>query len=337
MVVKDVHMRGYTVPRSRAVGIIDRFPCASVFVVGDLMVDHFIWGKVTRISPEAPVPVVEVESDRLLLGGGANVMNNICALGGRVYGAGVVGGDEMGRYLLNELTVRNIDTSAVVVEPDRKTTIKTRIVAHNQQVVRFDRENRRPIDRQSEERILEVLGQFRDRIGAVVVSDYGKGVVTGTLVKRIKELVRDRGIVVCVDPKKSDYEIYRGADVVTPNNHEAERVVGYEIHDRETLLRAGNDILDAYDLRAVLITRGEEGMSLFERGSDTVHTEFPANAREVFDVTGAGDTAIGVFALALAAGSSFKEAAFLANRAAGVAVGKVGTATVSIRELKRVL
>ncbi|MCX7816554.1 MAG: PfkB family carbohydrate kinase [Syntrophales bacterium] len=289
-------MRGYTVPRSRAIGLVDRFTCASVFVVGDLMVDHFIWGKVTRISPEAPVPVVEVESDRLLLGGGANVMNNIYALGGQVYGAGVVGDDEMGRYIINELRMRNVDTNGVVIEPNRKTTIKTRIIAHNQQVVRFDRESRKPIDVQSEEHILGVLETLRDRIGAIVVSDYGKGVVTETLMKGIRELVKGSGIVVCVDPKKNNYSIYRGADVVTPNNHEAERVVGYEIRDRSTLLRAGNEILTTYDLRAVLITRGEEGMSLFEKGSDTIHTEFPANAREVFDVTGAGDTAIGVFA-----------------------------------------
>jgi len=323
--------------RKRALEIMDNFPSAAVLVVGDLMVDHFIWGRVSRISPEAPVPVVDVQTEDVLLGGSANVMNNILAMGGTVYGLGVVGRDDMGERLLAELGARGIVTDGIIVEEDRKTTLKTRIVAHGQQVVRFDRESRRPVTAESTNRMITIMDALKDRLGAIVISDYGKGVVTTALMEGIRGIVGRRGIVTCVDPKRNDFSFYRGVDVITPNHHEAGRAAGYEITDRRSLVRAGRDLLMAHDFRAVLITRGEEGMSLFERSDGIEHTEFAAQAREVFDVTGAGDTAIGVFALSLASGATFKEAAFLSNRAAGIAVGKVGTATVTRRELKKSL
>lgn len=321
----------------RALEIIDRFSQAKVLVVGDLMVDHFIWGKVSRISPEAPVPVVEVDADHLLLGGSANVLHNIYAMGGRVYVSGVVGGDRMGKKLISEFRKRQIDTRGVVVEANRPTTLKTRIVAHSQQVVRFDRESRQPVDGDSIERMIAYIRALRDELGAIVISDYGKGVITKALLDGIRDLVRDRKIIVCVDPKKSDFSLYEGCDIITPNHHEAGRAVGVDRVSRENLVEVGTTLLSRYDYQALLITRGEEGMSLFEKNDRIHHTLFPTQAREVFDVTGAGDTAIGVFALCMASGAAFKEAAFLANHAAGIVVGKVGTSTVSQAELKKVL
>ncbi|MDO8785211.1 MAG: D-glycero-beta-D-manno-heptose-7-phosphate kinase [Syntrophales bacterium] len=327
--------------KKRAFEIIANFPKSKVLVVGDMMIDHFMWGDVSRISPEAPVPVVDVRADNLLLGGSANVMNNIYALGGRVYGAGVVGDDEMGKRLLDELHKRDISTDGIAIESNRPTTIKTRIIAHSQQVVRFDRESRQHVQWESIERIIEHIRMVHTDLGAIVISDYNKGVITEALLYGIRGLIAGTDIAVCVDPKQSDFSLYQGFDVITPNHHEAGQALGMEdikknkvengngIHDK---LRA---LLAKLHLKAMLITRGEEGMSLFEENGDFIH--IPARAREVFDVTGAGDTVIAVFALSLAAGATFREAAILANHAAGVVVGKVGTATVSDEELRQAL
>jgi D-beta-D-heptose 7-phosphate kinase/D-beta-D-heptose 1-phosphate adenosyltransferase len=323
--------------QKRAFEMIDRFSRAKVLVVGDLMIDHFIWGKVSRISPEAPVPVVEVDADHFLLGGSANVLHNIHAMGGIGYVTGVVGADKMGKQLVREFRKRRIDIQGIVEERDRPTTLKTRIVAHNQQIVRFDRENRQPAGEDSIERMIAYIRALRDDLGAIVISDYGKGVVTKELLDGVREIVRNRNIVVCVDPKKSDFSLYEGCDIITPNHHEAGRAAGVERVNRDNVVEVGKTLLKRYRYQALLITRGEEGMSLFERNDEIHHTSFPAEAREVFDVTGAGDTAIGVFALCMASGATFKEAAFLANHAAGVVVGKVGTSTVSQMELRRAI
>ncbi|PJA47661.1 MAG: D-glycero-beta-D-manno-heptose-7-phosphate kinase [Syntrophobacterales bacterium CG_4_9_14_3_um_filter_49_8] len=327
--------------KKRAFEIIANFSRSKVLVVGDMMVDHFIWGKVSRISPEAPVPVLEVHSDNLLLGGCANVLNNIYSLGCKVYGSGVVGADEMGKRLLDEFHKRNISTEGIIVESDRPTTIKTRIIAHSQQVVRFDRESREPVQQKSIERMIEYIKTVRADLGAIVISDYNKGVITKPLLDGIRDLIADRSIVVCVDPKQSDFSLYQGFDVITPNHYEAGQAIGIE-DIKKNKVEKGNGIYEAvrailaqFHLKAMLITRGEEGMSLLEENGKVVH--IPARAREVFDVTGAGDTVIGVFALSLAAGATFREAAILANHAAGVVVGKVGTATVSPEELRKAL
>jgi D-beta-D-heptose 7-phosphate kinase/D-beta-D-heptose 1-phosphate adenosyltransferase len=323
--------------KKRAEALIEGFSRAKVLVVGDIMVDHFIWGRVSRISPEAPVPVVEVQADNLLLGGCANVLNNIYAMGGRVFGAGVVGTDAMGDRVVEEFRKRGIDEGGVAREPDRPTTLKTRIVAHSQQVVRFDRESRRSVAAASIERILTYIRSLRDELGAVVISDYNKGVVTKALLEGIREGLAGSRAVVCVDPKQNDFGLYRGFDVITPNHHEAARAFGADFAPGADLVGMGMSLMERYGFQALLVTRGEEGMSLFERNSRTRHIFFPTQAKEVFDVTGAGDTVIGVFALAVASGATFQEAAFLANHAAGIVVGKVGTATVSQQELKRVL
>jgi D-glycero-beta-D-manno-heptose-7-phosphate kinase len=321
----------------RAFTIMDNFPRSQVMVVGDIMADHFIWGKVSRISPEAPVPVVEVKKDQFTLGGCANVFNNIFAMGGRVHLAGVVGSDETGKRLLSDFGSRGLDRGGIVVEAGRPTTLKTRIVAHGQQVVRFDREDRKPIQAKSVRKILSYIESLRDDLGALVVSDYSKGVVTRPLLEGIRKVIAGRPIFTCVDPKQRDFSLYHGFDVVTPNHHEAGYAAGEEVQNDQDHIRIGMKLLEQYDFKALLMTRGEEGMSLFERDGRARYTAFPAEAREVFDVTGAGDTVIGVLALSMAAGASFREAAYLANHAAGIVVGKSGTATVTREELKKAL
>ncbi len=323
--------------KARAVALIDKFPRSGVLVVGDIMADHFIWGGVSRISPEAPVPVVEVKKDNFMLGGSANVLNNIFSADGRVYVAGVVGADETGKRLLSEFRSRGVDTAGIVVEAGRPTTLKTRVVAQGQQVVRFDREDRRPVQAASVRRILSYIRSVRDSLGAIVISDYSKGVVTRPLLDGIRKEVAGRPIFTCVDPKQRDFSLYEGFDIITPNHHEAGNAAGEAIVTGQDHIRVGMKLMREFAFRAILITRGEAGMSLFEREGGIGHTAFPAQAREVYDVTGAGDTVIGVLALCLAAGGSFREAAYLANHAAGIVVGKVGTATVSREELKKVL
>ena len=323
--------------KKRAFEIIENFSRAAVLVVGDIMIDHFIWGKVMRISPEAPVPVVDVQTENLMLGGSANVLNNIHAIGGKVLGAGLVGADEMGERLFNEFRKRRIDTEGIIVEQKRPTTLKTRIVAHGQQVVRFDRESRVPVEADSIAKIIAYVKMVCDDVGAIVISDYNKGIITKSLLDGIRKVIAGRKVFVCVDPKRDDFSIYQGFDIVTPNHHEAGRAVGMEIKNEEGLFNAGQALIERFNFKAVLITRGEEGISLFEKSNEIIHTPFLTEAKEVFDVTGAGDTVIGVFALSVAAGASFKEATALANHAAGIVVGKVGTATVSREELKKSL
>jgi D-glycero-beta-D-manno-heptose-7-phosphate kinase len=319
--------------KKRALEIIANFSRAGVLVVGDVMVDHFIWGNVSRISPEAPVPVVDVQKDSILLGGCANVLNNIYAMGGKVYVAGVIGADNIGKKLLAELRGRKIETKGVVVEKGRPTTLKTRIIAHGQQMVRFDKENRKPIPQSSTNKILDYVKSLRGKIGAIVISDYNKGVISRDLIEGIKKIAEDSGILICLDPKQNNFSIYQGVHVITPNHHEAQRAAGMEITNADDIQRLSESLLKKYSFKAMLITRGEEGMSLFENGRKIVHTHFTAQAKEIYDVTGAGDTVIGMLALGLAARASIKEATCLANLAAGIVVGKIGTATVSQKEL----
>ncbi len=327
--------------KSRAIEIIKNFSRAKVFIIGDIMVDHFIWGKVSRISPEAPVPVVEVAKENLLLGGSVNVLNNVLSVGGKVAVAGIIGPDDMGRWLIRELRKMNVDTDGIVVEADRHTTVKTRIVAHHQQIVRFDRETTKPVSSDSLSNILEYMKKICKDLGAIVISDYNKGMVSEPLLNRIKEVVAGNNIIICVDPKQSDFSIYQGVDVITPNHHEAGRALGIgdingcNSERDEIICESVRRLIERLDLKALLITRGEKGISLYERNAEVSH--IPTVAREVFDVTGAGDTVIGVFALCVASGATFEEAAILANHAAGIVVGKVGTATVTQEELKRAL
>jgi D-beta-D-heptose 7-phosphate kinase/D-beta-D-heptose 1-phosphate adenosyltransferase len=317
----------------RLVHYVDRFRQTRTLVVGDVMLDHYIWGQVSRISPEAPVPVVNVTRENLLLGAATNVVNNIHALGGNVGVCGVIGNDDAGRQLVHMLRGQGIRTDGLIVEHNRPTTIKTRIIAHSQQVVRFDREAKSSIEKETHRQIYAyVKQQVLDGLDAIVLSDYCKGVVTKGLVRDIVTLAKKHKVVVSVDPKISHFGIYSGVTILTPNTKEASLGSKIDIDDEKSLIRAGKQLLSRLKCNAVLITRGEHGMSLFERSGIT---HIPTNAREVYDVTGAGDTVISVLTLAMAAGASLGDAARLSNFAAGIVVGIVGTATVKPEELKQ--
>jgi len=258
--------------RKRLAATIDRFPAARVLVVGDIVLDHYIWGKVSRISPEAPVPVVNVTKEDLLLGGATNVVQNIHALGGSVSVCGVLGRDEAGSQVLQLLREQGIPVDGLIIEQGRPTTIKTRVIAHSQQVVRFDRETKDKIGRDAHQRIFEyVKRRIADGLDAIVLSDYCKGVVTADLVKDIVRIARRHGIVVSVDPKVSHFGMYSGVTILTPNVNEASIGSKIAIDDDDSLLRAGALFLKKLKCDAVLITRGEHGMSLFERGRKVVH------------------------------------------------------------------
>jgi D-beta-D-heptose 7-phosphate kinase/D-beta-D-heptose 1-phosphate adenosyltransferase len=315
---------------TRARSIIEGFKKVRILVIGDLIMDHFIWGNVKRISPEAPVPVVEVTRETTLLGGSANVVNNISTLGGGCLVAGVVGNDGDGRRLVKTLGERGISTDGIVADPRRPTTTKARVIAHSQQVVRFDRENNLSVGPTVRAKVIGYVKKAIRKADLVVISDYSKGLVTRELMEEIMELSGRLKKPVVVDPKVEHIDYYRGATLVTPNNLEASLASGTEIEDEESLKRAGEILLKRLSSKALLITRGEHGMSLFEAASET---HIPTVAREVYDVSGAGDTVNGVMSLVLATGAGFKEAAVLANLAAGIVVGKVGTATVSPEEL----
>lgn len=314
---------------------LQRFPQASILVIGDLILDHYIWGHVSRISPEAPVPVVHVDSESLKLGGAANVFNNILALGGKADLCGVIGSDETGRLLLKELGSKRSGRGGIVIDHERPTTRKSRVIAHNQQVVRYDVEQRDELKKSLQQRILRYVESRARELSCLVVSDYAKGVVTTTLMSELTRLASLRRIPVVVDPKVEHFGYYKGATVITPNHLEATQAAGVHGDNDQTIDQAGAIIRQRLGCESVLITRGEKGMSLYE--ADGVSWHIPTQARQVYDVTGAGDTVIGTLALALSTGAPMREAAQLANQAAGIVVGMVGTATVSAQQLSEAL
>ena len=312
--------------------LIGRFDRLKTLVVGDLMLDHFVWGSVSRISPEAPVPVVEVSRETEVPGGAGNVAVNMAALGSEVSVVGLVGADTGADRLLSKFQDRGIRTGCIVRSDERPTIVKTRVIAQHQQVVRFDREVKGEISQHLRSKLVAEIRRVLPETHAVVFSDYAKGVLSGPLVKIVIDEARRHGIPVTVDPKPENFRHYRRATMVTPNLQEALESGGVRRLEDETHLdRLGHALLKKIQADSVLITRGEKGMSLFERGKKPFH--IPTRAREVFDVTGAGDTVIGTLTLALAAGSDLKTAAELANYAAGIVVGKIGTASVSGQEL----
>ena len=314
--------------------IIDGMAGRRLAVIGDSMVDRFLWGRVDRISPEAPVPVVRLERETLKLGGAANVAANIRALGAEVVLCGVCGQDEAAGQLRGLLAEHGIQDTGLIGTDTRPTTIKTRIIAHNQQVVRTDREDDRPLD-------ARVLDQLVDRLGAAgdldgfVLSDYGKGVLTDAALAALIEDGRRRGVPVVVDPKRGDYSQYKGATSLTPNQKEAELACALVIDSEASLQSAGRLLLERTGAEAVLVTRGEHGMALFEKTGEEHH--LPTEATTVYDVTGAGDTVIAAYTAALATGAPFATAARLANHAAGLAVRELGTAAVTADQLAQSL
>ena len=315
--------------KTRASEILRALRDGNVLVLGDVMLDEFVWGDVTRISPEAPVPVVDVRRESVHLGGAANVLANLVALGARGSVVGVVGNDAAGERLRTGLCeLGTVDQ--LVVDETRPSTTKTRIIAHSQLVVRADRESRVPVTAKVEDQILTSLKQALKHADAFVISDYDKGVVTPRILREILPLAYEQ-VPVLVDPKLRNFNSYRPATLVTPNHFEALRMSDSEDQSDDGSLHAAKVIRERLGCDAVLITRGDRGMMLLEAGDKAVFVE--TAAREVYDVTGAGDTVIAALAGALASGATMLEAATLANHAAGIVVGKVGTATASADEL----
>ncbi len=319
----------------RAQQIIDNFAGRRIIVLGDLMLDEFIWGEVRRISPEAPVPVVVVKRETFHLGGAGNVVANLLELGAQAIPIGVVGDDEAAVMMRKQFDQRKTDLSGIISAPLRPTTRKTRIIAHGQQMVRADREDHGPITNQIEDRVISAFNSALKNSDAVIISDYDKGLLTPRVLRAAIDATREENKIVCLDPKIRNFQHYRHVDLITPNLLEAERSTNIEIRDEVSLAAAADRISQLLDCRNVLITRGEQGMSLLTAKGTMIH--IPTVAREVYDVTGAGDTVIATLTLALAAGAELEEAAIIANHAAGIVIGKVGTATVSRTELESAL
>lgn len=317
---------------ARLLDAMSFFSTKHVLVIGDIIVDHFIHGSVNRISPEAPVPVVEVKKDQLLLGGGANVLHNIYSLGARASICGLIGNDAMGDHLEGLLREIGADTMGLV-RCDRPTTVKTRVIAQGQQVVRFDREKAAVPATKNIDAMLAYLDATLDTFDVIVVSDYYKGAINGAFMARLQERLSDFGhIPVIVDPKPFAPDRFKNVSLITPNQHEAEQMSGITIHDDVSWKAAAVRLKEMLQCRSVLITRGETGMSLLEE--DGTLCTIATAAREVFDVTGAGDTVAATLALGMASGLDVADAAHLANCAAGIVVGKVGTATATGEELQ---
>jgi rfaE bifunctional protein kinase chain/domain len=321
-----------TINKQRAAELIGEIATRNIVVLGDVMLDEFIWGDVTRVSPEAPVPVVDIRHESTHLGGAANVLANLLALGAKASVIGVVGDDSAGERVRNSVRDKSVlqQDGELILDKSRPTTIKTRIIAQNQMVVRADREHRTPVNGETEDRIIRAVMAALETADALVVSDYDKGAVTPRILAEVLPAAYGR-IPVLIDPKARNFNAYRPATLVTPNHHEALRIAGLEKDSDDTLRKAARMIRACLSCDAVLITRGDRGMMLVEGDSDPVNVE--TAAREVFDVTGAGDTVIAALGAALAGGASMSEAAVLANHAAGIVVAKLGTATASAREV----
>lgn len=317
--------------RKRLRDLLTAFKKTKVLVIGDFILDQFIWGSVDRISPEAPVPVVNVERESYMPGGSLNVANNIHALGGTVYPCGTVGRDREGRLLLKVIRRHGIDTGGIVYAKDRPTTLKTRVIAHSQQMVRFDREKNQDISEEISKKILKFVHSRMAHCDVVILEDYGKGVIQPGLIRKVVQMARKYRKPVLVDPKEKNFPFYKGVTAVTPNRKEAYSAFNHA--PKETPLeKVGRGLLKKWNCSSLLITLGEGGMALFEKNQPTA--KIPTAAREVYDVSGAGDTVMAAFALALAAKAKMREAALLSNLAAGIVVGKLGTATVLPQELE---
>lgn len=314
---------------------VSKFKECRVLVIGDLMIDEYLWGDVDRISPEAPVQVVDVKKEELTLGGSGNVVNNLVALGAKVFAAGVIGTGRNGNMLLKRLGYLGVDAGGVVREHGRPTTRKTRILAAHQHVLRIDRETRKEISGETLDKITRFIDKVIPGTDVVIVSDYGKGLITKTLMARVVKSAKKHGKIIIADPKGLDYSKYSGVTLITPNRKEAALAAGVEITNNSSLMEAGAKIIGSDGIERLLVTCGKDGMVLFER--DKKPYKIRAEARQVFDVSGAGDTVIAVLGLCLASGASLRAAASVANTAAGIVVGKVGTATVSEKELTAAL
>ncbi len=312
--------------------ILEKFRNKRILVIGDLMLDKYIYGNVTRISPEAPVQVVNVTKEDYRPGGSANVASNIAALSAKAIVIGIVGNDSACKILKDRLENMGIDTSGVFVDESRPTIQKVRILGQHQQLLRVDYEKNDKIPDKTQQEILRYLERIISSIDAVVISDYNKGVVYEDFTLKILDICRKNSKVIVVDPKPSNSRFFTKVSLIAPNHKEASEMAGIEEKSNDDLIRIGKKLVREINSN-VLITRGEKGMSLFDKNGAITH--IPTKAKEVYDVTGAGDTVCATLALALSSGCSLKNASILANHAAGIVVGKLGTSTVSLEELKK--
>lgn len=319
-----------SINEERVLDLMREFSKSNILVIGDLILDKFVWGDVSRISPEAPVPVVHVTNESSMPGGAANVACSINALGGNTAILGVIGDDSDGMMLKKQLKYF-ADIKGLIIDDDRRTILKTRIVARHQQLVRVDREQIGEFSKKTVDKIMSYIKKNVDSFNAIIIEDYGKGVISPDLIKEVLSIARKKKIIVTVDPKEDHFSYYKGVTCLTPNQNEAEKAIGIKIVDEKSLFAAGKKFLHKFECSAVLITRGEHGMCLFEKGKNPV--QIPTRAQEVFDVSGAGDTVIAAFTLAMASGATMQEAAHISNYAAGVVVGKVGVCSCSQNEL----
>jgi D-beta-D-heptose 7-phosphate kinase/D-beta-D-heptose 1-phosphate adenosyltransferase len=314
---------------------INKFKDLKVLVVGDFMIDEYVWGSVDRISPEAPVPVVSVNNTSYTLGGAGNVVNNLVSMGASVFVAGTTGTGETGKILTSKLKGFKVDTKGLIEEPYRSTTRKTRIIASNQQMLRIDHETTKDIKSETFDKLQLVLSIQIPLVDLIIISDYAKGLITEKIVNFIVRMTKNNKILTIADPKGLDFSKYRSVSILTPNQKEAALASNIEINNTNDLFNAGKKLLDQINLEKLLITCGKDGMVLFEHGKEPFTIK--SDARQVFDVSGAGDTVISILGLAIASGATFKQSAIAANSAAGIVVGKVGTATLSISELNNSL
>lgn len=314
---------------------IDDFSKVKVLVVGDVMLDRYWWGDVNRISPEAPVPVVNLKNITLAAGGAANVAANVAGLGAKPFLVGVTGADADGLLFSKILAEKNVSPEFVFKIQNRPTTVKTRIVGHNQQIVRIDQESKENLTEKDEQEILEIIKNLVSRSQVLIISDYGKGFLSESFLARLITYCNSKGLLILVDPKGKNFEKYKGANLITPNKYEVSEAFRLENQERATIEKNGKKIIKKLLLDALLVTQGGEGMTLFQKNGEQHH--LMAAAREVYDVTGAGDTVIASLAVALASGLSFLEAAKIANIAAGIIVEQLGTTAVNLEMLKAAL
>ena len=310
--------------------IVENFPEKKVVVIGDLILDKYVMGEVSRISPEAPIQIVAVEKENYSPGGASNVANNISSLGGNSFLIGTIGNDEQGKQFIHELEKAKINHENIIIDAVKPTTQKVRILGHNQQLLRVDYENKEYLDKEIEEKIMNKLKELIKKIEVVIISDYAKGIVTSNLVKGIIQLCEENNKIVIIDPKPKHKEFYKNANLITPNNKEACQMLKIEENNGKELNEIGNALVRELNSN-ILITRGEKGMSLYKKNNSIF--EIPTIAREVYDVTGAGDTVVGTIALALATGASLEESTTISNYAAGIVVGKMGASTLTQKEL----
>jgi rfaE bifunctional protein kinase chain/domain len=319
------------IPVKRIKEILRAIQKQRILIVGDVMLDQYLWGAVHRISPEAPVPVVEIASESVRLGGAANVANNIRSLGATPLLVGVIGADDNGKRLATELEKQHIPSHGLILDRTRPTTIKTRVIAHHQHVLRTDRESKAVVGRHIEKQIIEILRGSISDIDAILIQDYNKGTVSKSIITEITGMAKRRKKILTVDPKKDHFFDFTGVTVFKPNEREVERALGIVIDSDGKLEKAGTRLLKRLRCSNVLITRGDRGMVLFEKNGQVTYV--PTRAKEVYDVSGAGDTTIGTLTSSLAAGASITEAATIANYAAGLVCGEVGIVPITQEKL----